>query len=101
MNRLSDESGEAGIYIVDQDYRIVYLNDAAKSYYPDLKEGMFCYQGIGKGLAPCRDCPGTTQKSDHVIFYNSVLELWMDVSSALIDWPGHGGMRRIKIFFII
>ena len=95
MNRLSDESGEAGIYIVDQDYRIVYLNDAAKSYYPDLKEGMFCYQGIGKGLAPCRDCPGTTQKSDHVIFYNSVLELWMDVSSALIDWPGHGGCRLI------
>ena len=95
MNRLSDESGEAGIYIVDQDYRIVYLNDAAKSYYPDLKEGMFCYQGIGKGLAPCRDCPGTTQKSDHVIFYNSVLELWMDVSSALIDWPGHGGGRLI------
>ncbi len=95
MNRMSDESGEAGIYIVDQDYRIIYLNDAAKSYYPDLKVGMYCYQGIGKGLAPCKDCPGISQKSEHVIFYNCALEMWMDVSSATIDWPGHKGGRLI------
>lgn len=95
MNRMSDENGEAGIYIVDQNYRIIYLNDAAKSYYPDLKEGMYCYQGIGKGMEPCKDCPGTSQKSEHVIFYNSALKMWLDVSSGAIDWPGNDGCRLI------
>uniref|UniRef100_UPI0006CF4512 hypothetical protein n=1 Tax=Clostridium sp. NkU-1 TaxID=1095009 RepID=UPI0006CF4512 len=111
MNLTSAETGEAGIYIVDQDYRIIYLNEAAKSYYPDLREGMYCYQGVGKGLGPCKDCPGTGEKSGHVIFYNSASELWMDVSSGMIDWPGHKGCRLImfkpvdeknkNLFFII
>ena len=95
MNLMSAENEEAGIYIVNQDYRIIYLNNAAKSYYPDLREGMYCFQGVGKGPEPCKDCPGTGGKSGHVILYNSALELWMDVSSAIIDWPGHDGCRLI------
>jgi PAS domain S-box-containing protein len=95
MNLMSAENEEAGIYIVNQDYRIIYLNNAAKSYYPDLREGMYCFQGVGKGLEPCKDCPGTGGKSGHVILYNSASELWMDVSSGTIDWPGHDGCKLI------
>ena len=95
MNRMSDENGEAGIYIIDQNYRIIYFNDAAKSYYSGLKEGMYCYQWIGNGKTPCKDCPGTSQKSEHVIYYNSALKMWLDVSSGTIDIPGHNGCSLI------
>lgn len=95
MNGMSAENREAGIYIVDQEHRIIYLNDAAQSYYPDLKEGMFCYQGIGKRLEPCRDCPDISETSGHVIFYHCASEMWLAGSVAAIDWPGHHGCRLI------
>lgn len=95
MNDMSAENAEAGIYIIDQDYRIIYLNDMARSYYPNLKAGMYCYQGIGNESSPCRDCPDTLQDSGHVIFYNTASGLWMEVSSGRIDWPGYGVCRLI------
>lgn len=91
MNRMSAESGEAGIYIVDQNYRIIYLNDMARSYYPNLKAGMHCYEA-GEGSAPC-PCPG--KDSGHMIYYNTSSELWMDVSSGEIEWPGYDRCRLI------
>ncbi len=95
MNSMSAEYGEAGIYIVDQDYRIIYLNEMAKAFYPDLKVGMYCYQGVGKENTPCTDCPGFSHKSDHSVFYNTASGQWLDVSSGNIDWPGYGGCRLI------
>lgn len=95
MNSMSAENGEAGIYIIDQDYRIIYLNHVAKSYYSNLEVGMYCYQGMGKESCPCTDCPGTGRNSGHVIFYNTASKLWLDVSSGEIDWPGSEGCRLI------
>ncbi|MEY8356046.1 EAL domain-containing protein [Lachnospiraceae bacterium 54-53] len=95
MNDMSAENGEAGIYIIDHDYRIIYMNDMARSYYPDLKAGMYCYQGIEKESSPCPDCPDISQSSGHVIFYNTVSQRWLDVSSGKIDWPGYGECRLI------
>ena len=93
MNYMSAEYGEAGIYIVDQDYRIVYLNDMAKTYYPDLLTGMYCYQGMGKNSAPCLDCPCSTGKCGKAIIYHADLRMWMEVSSGNIDWLGQKNCR--------
>ncbi len=95
MKRMSCENGEAGIYIIDQDYKIVYLNDMAKLYYPDLQVGMYCYQGIGVVSDPCKDCPWIDENSGHVIRYNAATQTWMAVSSGMIDWPGSENSRLI------
>ncbi|MDK2966546.1 GGDEF domain-containing phosphodiesterase [Lacrimispora sp.] len=95
MKRMSCENGEAGIYIIDQNYKIVYLNDMAKLYYPNLQVGMYCYQGIGVKSAPCTDCPWLEETSSPVIFYNMDSQVWMAVTSGLIDWPGSGNCRLI------
>ena len=95
MNSMSAENREAGIYIIDQDYRIVYLNEAAKAYYPNLKTGMYCYQEIGKESSPCRGCPGADQNPGQTAFYNTALRLWFNTSSGEIDWPGYEGCRLI------
>lgn len=95
MNNMSAESREAGIYIIDQDYRIVYLNEVAKVYYPNLRTGMYCYQEIGKESSPCQGCPGADRNSGQTAFYNTALRLWFDTSSGEIDWPGYEGCRLI------
>jgi diguanylate cyclase (GGDEF)-like protein/PAS domain S-box-containing protein len=95
MNKMSADNGEAGIYIIDQDYRIIYMNDMAKSYYPNLKAGMFCYEEVGKDSAPCKVCPDAGKDSGRVIFYDAASKLWLNLSSGLIDWPGYQGSRLI------
>lgn len=95
MNNMSAVNREAGIYIIDQDYRIVYLNEVAKAYYPNLKAGMYCYQEIGKESSPCQGCPGTDRNPGQTAFYNTALKLWFDTSSGEVDWPGYEGCRLI------
>ena len=75
MNQMSADNGEAGIYIIDQEYRIIYMNDMAKSYYPDLKAGMYCYEELGKNSVPCKVCPGAVNDTGQVIFYDAASKL--------------------------
>lgn len=95
MNQMSADNGEAGIYIIDQEYRIIYMNDMAKSYYPDLKAGMYCYEELGKNSVPCKVCPGAVNDTGQVIFYDAASKLWLNLSSGLIDWPGYEGSRLV------
>lgn len=95
MNQMSADNGEAGICIIDQNYRIIYMNDMAKSYYPDLKAGMCCSEEVGKGSALCKVGLELNKDSGHVIFYDAASKLWLNLSSGLIDWPGYQGSRLI------
>lgn len=95
MNQMSADNGEAGIYIIDQEYRIIYMNDMARTYYPNLKAGMYCYEELGKNSVPCKVCPGVLNNTGQVIFYDAASKLWLNLSSGLIDWPGYPGSRLI------
>jgi diguanylate cyclase (GGDEF)-like protein/PAS domain S-box-containing protein len=95
MNQMSADNGEAGIYIIDQEYRIIYMNDMAKTYYPDLKAGMYCYEELGKNSVPCKVCPGVLNDTGQVIFYDAASKLWLNLTSGQIDWPGYQGSRLI------
>lgn len=98
MNKMSADNGEAGIYIIDQEYRIIYMNDMAKSYYPDLETGMSCLEEPGKGSGLCRVCTEFDKDSGHSIFYDAASGLWLNLSSGLIDWPGYKGSRLIMFW---
>ncbi|WP_394525819.1 EAL domain-containing protein [Lacrimispora sp. JR3] len=95
MNQMSADNGEAGICIIDQDYRIIYMNDRAKAYYPNLKTGMYCLDELGSDSAFCKVWPELHKDSGHMIFYDAASRLWLNLSSGLIDWPGYEGSRLI------
>lgn len=95
MNHLPVADEGTGIYVIDEDYRIIYLNQAAKETYPDIKVGMFCYQGICNGSSPCSSCPGLERDCSRMLYYNAVNRQWVELSSGGIEWPGHGRCRLL------
>lgn len=95
MRGLTEESGGTGIYVIDRDYRILYLNDAAKIIYPNLRTGMYCYQGVNEESTPCLDCPLAREETGHVMFYNTAYKQWLDIYTGTIDWQGYGLCRII------
>ncbi len=44
------------LYMVDEEYRIQYINNYAKDVYPNNKIGDFCYKAIRGEDAPCKEC---------------------------------------------
>lgn len=95
MNRLTVDGEGTGIYIIDENYRIIYLNESAKAVYPDLRPKMTCYQGIFHRSSPCASCPGLKGDCSHEMFYNGARRQWVEMSSAEIDWPGCGRCRML------
>ena len=95
MNQLPDYGEKTGICVLDGEYRVIYLNGGAKTIYPDLKEGMHCYQAICDESRPCHNCPGLDKDLSHKLFYNPACRRWLDLSTAEIEWPGYGNCRLL------
>ena len=45
------------IYMIDEDYRIHFVNNYAKDEYPNISIGDFCYKAIQGEDTPCKECP--------------------------------------------
>lgn len=82
MGSLWEENGEAGIYVVDRDYRVVYFNKQAKAYFPELEIGRSCSQNGNQ----------TTSQGRH---YNAASGQWLEISCGRVSWPGHEECRLI------
>lgn len=95
MNRLTVDEAGTGIYVIDDNYRIIYLNESAKAIYPNLRPGMTCYQGIFQRNSPCSRCPGFARDCSQEMFYNAYHGQWVDLSSAEVEWPGVGRCRLL------
>ncbi len=93
---MDKSSLNVGMYIIDENHRILYYNEAAGELYPELKTGDVCYRALGCLDAPCRHCPikeGTEQES---VFYNEARKEWISASVASMDIPGHGRCHNVQ-----
>lgn len=90
MDQLPVAGEGTGIYVIDEDYRIVYFNETAKAVCPNLRVGITCYQGICNGDSPCSGCPGMKEDCSRILFYDAVNRQWLELSSGQIEWPGRG-----------
>ena len=54
-------------YVIDEDFKIRSFNDAAKSAFPNVEEGKYCYNCIRGYKAPCPDCPLVTKQTDATV----------------------------------
>ncbi len=77
-------------YVVDEQYRIIYFNEALKEKFPELQLQQHCYKALNNEDSPCRSCPLYTKNNDSVIYYNKILKSWITVHSCKVDWPENG-----------
>lgn len=94
MGRISNKE-DTGIYIIDDQYRIVYFNDKIRQTFPFLCCGERCYEALCREEEPCRDCPVAKDEAKSGVLYNKVTQRWVEVSGGNIEWPGHGACTMV------
>lgn len=55
--RLSNSMTRTMLYMLDEKYRIQYINTYAREQYPAIKTGDYCYKVFQGHDRPCKDCP--------------------------------------------
>lgn len=91
----TDESGNASVYVIDDEYRLVYFNHLLKAKYPQVQEGDYCYERLCGETRPCHTCPLVRENCGESVFYNKLLEGWVNVETGSLTWPGKGECRII------
>ncbi len=84
---------ETGMYVVDDNYRIVNSNEAMAELYPDVKPGDTCYRSIALRDTPCEVCP---LRTDNALFYNPIRKEWIYANAAAMNYPGHGKCYHVQ-----
>ena len=78
------------IIIVDKDtYEILYFNDIAIDYYPNLTLNGKCHSNIYQESTPCKDCPlhkMSDGKPARCTKQNSYMKEMVDISMTPIKW---------------
>lgn len=54
--KLASAMTQTMLYMVDEEYRIQYVNNYAKDEYPNIRVGDYCYRAIRGESAPCKEC---------------------------------------------
>ncbi len=84
---------QTGMYIIDENFKIVNINAALSEIYPDVKVGDHCYEALALGTCQCDVCP---LKSDNVLFYNPSRKEWISANASEMDYPGHGKCYNVQ-----
>lgn len=94
MPETQDPSSQRGhVYAIDQEHRLVYIDQQARRVFPHARLGSLCYTTMRDTDAPCTDCP-LNDLGDEVtcqsVIYSMRLDRWFEITCSRIDWPGHG-----------
>lgn len=91
--KLNNEEIEKGVFVINQHYEIVYMDETAKQNFPGCEQHAFCYQMLQERKTPCFDCPLKKtghQKIENRLLYNQKLEIWMEYVAIRVEWPKEG-----------
>ena len=91
--KLNNEEIEKGVFVINQHYEIVYMDETAKQTFPGCEQHAFCYQMLQESKTPCFDCPLKKtghQKIENRLLYNQKLEIWMEYVAIQVEWPKEG-----------
>ncbi len=84
---------DIGMYVIDEDYKIVNYNYAVKEMYPEVQFGDFCYKSIALKDQPCSICP---LKADNTLFYNPIRKEWIYANAAKMPYMDHGDCYHVQ-----
>ncbi len=85
---MENEKLNVGMYIIDKDYKMLYINDNAKSIYPHVELGKPCYKVLANLDAPCEHCPVSNGGS--ALFYAPFTREWISAQVASLELPETG-----------
>ena len=81
--KLNNEEIEKGVFVINQHYEIVYMDETAKQTFPGCEQHAFCYQMLQESKTPCFDCP--LKKTGHCYTIKSWKSGW---SMSRFRWNG-------------
>ena len=77
------------VYVISENYELLYLNQAMKELFPLNHAGCKCYEFFMNKNEACRACPVRTGRQR--FYFNQVINNWLKIDAANIDWPGDDG----------
>ena len=80
-------------YVIDQNYRVVYLDAAARRVFPGGRVGELCHECFRGLSTPCKDCPWHPEEGEHATqsaIYSARLDQWYEVTCVELDWFDRG-----------
>ncbi len=83
-----------GMYIIDTEYKMLYLNQNAKDMYPEVKEGDVCYKALANLDSPCAHCP--ICNGGEALFYAPFRKEWISAQAATLELPQYGECYNIQ-----
>ena len=78
------------IYIIDKEYKLVYVNQAILKRMPGVQTGDYCYRALCHEEAPCKNCPLMQKEKGGSTFLNKRLGMWINAVAGNLEWPGAG-----------
>ncbi|WP_049945582.1 EAL domain-containing protein [Candidatus Stoquefichus massiliensis] len=84
-----------GVYVINEQYKIVYYDEGLKEIYPSLQKDAICYQLLRHRKQPCTDCPLEFLKESDastrtILKYNELYHGWDNCTTLRLNWPNEG-----------
>lgn len=73
------------MYIIDENMRIVYANQAFRRYYPTAALGEICHCALAQNDHICGDCPLTGQTGESAFVHAATGE-WLRATAVKMEW---------------
>ncbi len=83
-----------GMYIIDKDYKMLFINENAKDMYPEVEPGRPCYEVLAKHDGPCDTCP--IKNGGEALFYNPIRKEWISAQAAPFYLPQYGNCYNVQ-----
>lgn len=87
----------SAIYVIDESYRLQYVNNGVLAVYPDVKTGQKCHEVFRHYADPCPNCPAARCINGpcSTEIYNPYSGIWMIANATSIRWSGNHHMRLL------
>ncbi len=91
---MEKKSLDMGMYIIDEDYKMIYINEYAKKIYPEVKTGDVCHKVLANSDSPCEQCP--IKNGGESLFYTPFRKEWISAQAAALELPEHGQCYNVQ-----
>ncbi len=75
------------MYIIDEEYHILYRNKMFREHYPAIECGEICYRALGGLEHTCAHCP-LDKNNKRNSFYNVATGEWVNAQESELEWEG-------------
>lgn len=92
-------SEETGLYIIDDEYRIVSANAVARAAYPSIEIGKVCHRAMMNLDAPCSQCPVRAGVFGPKAYFDPTRNLHVIVDRYTLPVEGHSTCNALAFRF--